>query len=95
MSDAPYTGKFEYDLPQLAHSTLLALFDHGIVTTQQLVGKFLSMRHAEDSVHEHCQRFHAWLQIVQNKEDRDLLLNFTGSCACCIFPGSYDPSQCV
>lgn len=82
---------FTYDLPELDRGTVLRLFDHGIVTTHQLVGKFLSMRYADDLVSSHCARFVQWLQFVDER-DRFLLLDFAGNCANKCFPNSYDPS---
>lgn len=85
------TGNLQIDLPELAHNTLLQLFDRGIVTTQQLVGKFLSMRYVDDTTSTHCERFMEWLHFAP-ANDRFLLLDLAGSCADKCFPSSYDPS---
>jgi hypothetical protein len=92
MATLPCTGNLETDVTgQLQPDTLLRLFDHGIVTSQQLVGKFLGMRYTDDTAASHCHRFVQWLHFVHER-DRVVLLDFAGSCANQCFPNSYDPS---
>lgn len=88
-----YTGSFHTDLPELHETTVLHLVDAGVVTTQQLVGKFLSLRHPHDTAEVQCGRFMDWVVVVTpNKQDHSRLLDFVGTCASQCFPNCYDPS---
>ncbi len=65
---------------------------HGVETTYQLVGVFLSFKGPETDIRQHCDLFWLWLQEKGVKWHRSAIVMCIAEKVNTMFPGIYDAS---